>query len=105
MIFEIYLPDNTPKEKREVLHFKKFLQAMANRIAVGSFRYGDTTVFANYFSRMQLEIKAYKKTGNIEHLYNIANYAWLECIAPENQKSNHDSLVDSVTRKRFGKNE
>lgn len=49
---------------------------------------------------MSLELKAYKKTGNEEHLLNIANYCHLESFAPENKKFHYDNTVDSVTRKR-----
>jgi len=49
-------------------------------------------------TRMKLEVTAYRKSGNREHLLNIANYAWLESQAPENPKFHWDNTVDSVTR-------
>ena len=107
MIFPIYFPDSVVRSKEANLVFKKFFQAMANRIAVGSCRYGKATGNkdpdrgAQYCSRMTVELAAYKRTGNVEHLYNIANYAYLEFAKPENPKSHHDPLVDSVTRRKF----
>jgi len=52
-------------------------------------------------SRMREEVKAYVKSGNQEQLINIANYCWLETVAPEHPKSNFDPSVESVTRKKF----
>lgn len=50
-------------------------------------------------SRLAKELAAYKKTGNMEQLINIANYAILEAMAPENPRFHFDAGVDSVTRK------
>ena len=44
---------------------------------------------------------AYQKSGNREHLLNIANYAWLESLMPENSKFHWDDKVESVTRKDY----
>lgn len=82
----------------------KFLQSMANRLAQGFARYGGPDQHKLYFTRMQMEIKAYKKTGNMEHLYNIANYCLLESMTPENPKFHYDDKVDSVTRGKLGGN-
>jgi len=38
--------------------------------------------------------------SNAEHLINIANYAHLECYAPEHKRFHFDNTVDSATRKR-----
>jgi len=45
-----------------------------------------------------MEVKAYKKTGNIEYLYNAANYCVLESLAPENNKFHYDEYASSATR-------
>lgn len=78
--------------------FKEFVQRMANRIAQGHARYGRPHKDKKYMTRMGLEIQAYRRTGNAEHLYNIANYAHLEAYAPENMKFHYDDKVGSVTR-------
>ena len=49
--------------------------------------------------RLGEELKAYKKTGNMEALFNIANYAWLESLAPENPKFHYDPTAKSNTRR------
>jgi len=71
MFLDIFLPDSIKFEKKVTIAFKDFLQKMANRRAVGACRYGDMSKAGKYFSRLEIEVKAYKKTGNAEHLYNI----------------------------------
>ena len=49
-------------------------------------------------TRLGLELKAYRRTGNRELLLNIANYSWLESVAPENKKFHWDNTAESATR-------
>jgi hypothetical protein len=79
--------------------FFTFLQLTANRIAVGHLRYGPPNRRKKYMTRLKLELEAYENTGNMEHLLNISNYAFLESEAPQNHKFHFDPNVDSVTRK------
>lgn len=74
---------------------------MLNRLIQGYVRYGVAKVEQRYMTRLIMEVRAYKKFGNAEQLYNIANYALLESIAPENKRFHLDSSVDSVTRGRI----
>ena len=82
--------------------FVEFVQQQANRLTFGSAQYDPQGVGPDrrhkYMTRMKLEVTAYRKSGNREHLLNIANYAWLESQAPENPKFHWDNTVDSVTR-------
>jgi hypothetical protein len=71
---------------------------MANRILQGFCRYGNPHKDKKYLTRLSLELKAYKKTGNAEHLFNIANYASLEYYAPENKKFHFNEFASSATR-------
>ena len=80
--------------------FQDFTQKMANRIMQGFCRYGGPGKEQKYLTRLSLELRAYKKSGNAEHLINIANYAHLECYAPEHKRFHFDNTVDSATRKR-----
>jgi hypothetical protein len=75
---------------------------MANRIAVGTIRYGEIDARKAYMTRIEKELAAYKRTGNQEHLFNLANYAYLESVAPQHPKSHHDPHVKSVTRRSMG---
>lgn len=88
--------------KRNPNSFKLFVQRMANRLLVGEIRYGSPKKEQHYMTRLIMETKAYKRTGNMEHLVNIANYCWLESEAPENKKFHYDDKVDSVTRREMG---
>jgi len=90
------------KIKKSPADFKAFAQKMANRLLVGALRYGPAKKEQNYMTRLEMEFKAYKKTGNGEFLVNIANYALLESIAPQNSKYHYDAHADSVTRKKMG---
>ena len=75
-----------------------FFQAMIKRLIVGEIRYGPAKKEQKYMTRLRLELNEYKKKGNMEQLINIANYALLESMAPENGKFHFDSAVESVTR-------
>lgn len=79
-----------------------FMQQMANRLIQGHHQYGAPRKEQCYMSRMIMEMKAYRRTGNREHLLNIANYCLLETMAPENPKYHFDAAVESVTRRQFG---
>ncbi len=78
--------------------FEEFIQRMANRIMQGHCRYGAPDKRKKYMTRMEIEVKAYHRTGNAEHLYNIANYAHLECYAPEHKRFHFNSAAKSATR-------
>lgn len=82
--------------------FLPFVQAMANRLIQGFTRYGPPDPEKKYMTRMKLELTAYRRTGNMEHLYNIANYCVLEAAAPENKKFHFDGTAESVTRSKLG---
>ena len=98
----IRLPESIKLPPSVERNFHSFLQRMANRISVGHIRYGVPNQRKAYMSRLTVELTAYKKTGNAEHLLNIANYAFLESYAPEHNAHHLDSTVESVTRKKFG---
>lgn len=82
--------------------FRIFAQGMANRLMAGDARYGAPKASQMYFSRLKEEVKAYNRSGNIEHLRNIANYAFLESMCPEHSKSHDNAAAESATRKKFG---
>lgn len=87
----------------KALSFGVFAQQMANRLCMGGYRYdkGRPTRGARYMTRLSLELDAYRKTGNAEHLRNIANYAFLESQAPEHENFHDKVKVASVTRKHL----
>lgn len=79
-------------------HFQDFIQKMANRWLQGHTRFGLPGREWRYMSRLEKELKAYKRTGNVEHLFNIANYAGLEMQAPENPLCHFNANASSATR-------
>lgn len=97
---DLWVRDLKPHWKT-VYEFEIFIHKMAARIQVGEFRYGIPNKRKNYMTRIFMEFEAYRKSGNSEHLLNIANYCILETIAPENKKHHSDNTVDSVTRGRI----
>lgn len=86
------------KSKVNWVNFIKFIQRMANRIAVGEIRYGKPDAKKKYLTRLKLELKEYNRTGNGEHLFNIANYCYLESVAPEHKNYHEQTNIESVTR-------
>lgn len=87
------------KIKAPVGAFQAFSQKMANRLLQGHTRYGLPHKNKKYWTRLKLELAAYNRTGNAEHLINVANYCVLECEAPEHPKHHFNPLAISATRR------
>ena len=101
MKIELEVPDSlTHLSNLDEIEF--FLQAALNRLLVGGLRYGSANRRKLYMRRMGLELAAYKKTGNFENLLNLANYAYLESLTPENSRLFFDPAAASVTREKLG---
>jgi hypothetical protein len=97
-LLQVYWPQKVKLPNRQEIN--DFLDAMVKRLAVGHTQYGPPKAEETYMSRMETELRSYKRTGNKEHLFNIANYAILESIAPQHPKHHWDSHIESATRKR-----
>lgn len=97
-IIPLEIPDSISLSQNTKQNFKFFAQAMLSRIFVGEVRYGVAHRRKRYLDRLEKEVAAYRRTGNLEHLFNAANYCVLECIAPQHPKHHLDATVDSVTR-------
>ena len=83
-----------------VTALEEFFSAQTKRLVTGYCRYQRITLSQKkYLTRLCTELSAYRKTGNREHLFNIANYAFLESQHPENKKFHWNSEVASATRK------
>jgi hypothetical protein len=100
MLLDLWVSDKLKGHNYK--HVVQFMQMMINRLLVGHVRYGAPKKEQNYMTRMLMEYKAYKRTGNMEHLINIANYCWLESEAPENKNFHFDAKVESATRAKLG---
>jgi|SRR5215469_7864016 len=103
----LLLPDSLTWRMDEVAltSFFHFLQEMVNLRTIGSLRYerhGKPTRGKNYLTRLELELDAYRRTGNSQHLRNLAVYAFLEDFAPENARYFFSQHAKSVTRRKLG---
>jgi len=91
--------------KRECDFNPKFIEAMHNKMVVGFTKYGswktnrcDVNIKANIDARWE----AYQKTGNIEMLEDIANFAMLEWSLPLNPKAHRDGKDQTAPKiKKF----
>lgn len=82
-------PDSIPQTQFS----KEFLQGMLNRVAVGYYNYGDAAksykaggVF-NWLASLRMRLTKYRETNNTENMIDIANYAMLEFMYPNNKKA------------------
>lgn len=71
---------------------------MVNRVIQGQCQYGPPSKEKMFYKRLRMELREYWKKGNLEQLLNVAVYAYLESIAPQNPRFHWDPFVDSVTR-------
>lgn len=92
------LPTELPFDEMTRRCFRCFMQCQIDRLVVGEHRFGTPDKRKRYLDRIHKELKAYKLSGNMEHLLNLANYAFLESEAPQNRNFHFDPLIDSVTR-------
>jgi hypothetical protein len=97
MQIELFWSDKLKRPDSQL--FKAFAQKAVNRLMQGWPRYGFDPKF-RYMTRLEAEVKAYRKTGNCEHLVNAANYAYMESEKPEHPRSHWDTSAKSATRKR-----
>ena len=97
-MLEIFWSDRYKIGSNQKSHIKGFMDSMSKRYIQGHCRYGDPSVSKKYMDRLDLELKAYRKTGNREHLINAANYCMLEDFVPSNTKYHFDNTGDSATR-------
>jgi hypothetical protein len=81
--------------------FLSFIQSCIYKFWQGFLRYGPQDKSKRYLTRLEKELKRYKETGNLENLHNVAVYAALEAIKPENDKFHFDPTVESATRHLF----
>jgi hypothetical protein len=73
-----------------------FLQGMINRLAVGYHRYGPLDPKrANWVKTLELRLEAYKETGNIDYLMDVANFAMFEWRFSQHQEAHNDPNAKS----------
>src|ERR1044072_4488539 len=86
------------RERPDSQHAEAFFQRMVYRLQTGWVHgYGFDRRY-RYMTRLVKEYIAYVKTGNKEHLINVANYAYLEFHNPEHPNAHYNPGVESVSR-------
>ena len=107
MEMTIRIPDSLVRGDESGHHnFHGFLQAVANRRTVGSFRYDAKYGFRpskrqRYLTRLRKELRTYSRTGNFENLLNVAVYCFLESEAPQNKRFHFAPEAASATRREL----
>lgn len=102
VVLELKLPGTLPIPLEELADLRAFMQAMLYRAGVGNLRYGSPATRKKYLTRLFKELRAYRKTGNAEHLFNVAVYAWLETMTPEHPNQHFSMAAESATRAEMG---
>jgi hypothetical protein len=82
-----------------------FEKLMRNRLLVGRFRYGrmDDPAKGDYdmLSSIRDRLKAYERTGNLEHLVDVANLALVEFVHSRHANRHFDAGDDSPEGRRL----
>ena len=77
---------------------EKFVQGMADRMAVSFFKYGPVAEAypnkVNAIESLEKRLKKYKETGNAEWLMDVGNFAMIEFQHPAHPKA-HFRSTDS----------
>ena len=79
-----------------------FLNLMANRMVIGYFRYGDLRKRKTEYDAIGSAIerlKEYQKSGNQEHLPDVANLCMVEFIRPQHKHVHFESIDDGIHAK------
>lgn len=87
-------------EKPSLPHFREwyeFLRTITNYMINGHCRYGEPKKTQLYLDSLTEELKRYKRSGNREHLINIAVYCWLEMVAPQHNNHHWKDTEKSAT--------
>lgn len=76
----------TPEQILRQDFSEDFVQKMRNRIVVSHYKYGwmkDTyPELADAVACLEERLELFKKTGNLEHLVDVANFAMIEYLHP-----------------------
>lgn len=75
-----------------------FETLMRNRLLMGRYRYGlmaDKPDYKNIESALQ-RLRLYQKTGNLEHLVDVANLCLVEFVHSKHPKKHFDSQDDGL---------
>lgn len=100
MDITLRIPDQVWNEDPTYPEYFKALQAMVDRMAMSHFKYGridnnakcaEVDEIASGMQRMDM----YNLTGNIENLYDAANFFVIESVYPKHKKAHFKSQTSS----------
>lgn len=84
--------------------FPRFIELMRNRMALGTYRYGDfrdpTQPRYDCVGSAQQRIQAYLNSGNTEHLVDAANLLGIEFEVGQHPSKHFSSIDDGVHKCR-----
>ena len=79
---------------------EEFECLMRNRLLMGRFRYGKMGGPAkgkfDHVASMIQRLRLYQKTGNLEHLVDVANIALVKFVAPNHPHAHFDATDDII---------
>lgn len=80
-----------------------FVQHMKNAMCMSCFKYGNVTnkQGAKAINRIEDELKAFAKDGNLEHMVNVANWAMMRVMFPQGNEQYKGTDVGGSTRKEY----
>ncbi len=99
------LPEEPPRPQRPSLDALRrsqwnaeFETLMRNRLVMGAFRYGtfaeQTCIRHDNLASIDKHAREYQRTGNAEHLVDIANLALVEFVLPSHPSPRFESIDD-----------
>ena len=103
---EIRLPDHVPGSE----FCMEFPQLMANRMAVSYSKYGPVKEGfpdkVDALETLEVRLRQYRDTGNLDYLVDVANYAMIEFMLPAHPQAHRDSGDGggNVSPGRFARN-
>lgn len=81
----------TLEEIKEMNVDNTFIEHMVNAMVMSAFKYGDVKEVCGKVAieKMNKEIEMFMEDGNTEHMVNVANYAMLRYMFPQERESYH----------------
>lgn len=84
----------TPEEILKRDFSEDFVQKMRNRIVVSHYKYGWMSLtypeIGDAIASLEERLELYKKTGNTEHLVDVANFAMIEYLHPRHPNAHFE---------------
>lgn len=74
---------------------EEFIQKMRNRILMSHYKYGWLSLnypeISDAIASLKERLALYEKTGNLEHLVDVSNFAMIEYMRPRHQNAHFEA--------------